>query len=73
MPTIVSTTKPTSWKPTRKWLAATLAALGSLALLAINSGFGEEFQKAVVGVIVIQGTAYLVPNDPGNPASGSGA
>lgn len=56
-----SDTNTTSWKPTRKWLAGTLAALGTLALLAIDSGFGPEFQKAAVGAIVIQGTAYLVP------------
>jgi hypothetical protein len=73
MATIVSTTKPTSWKPTRKWLAATLTAIGTLALLAIDSGFGADFQKAVVGVVVIQGAAYLVPNNPANPASGSEA
>ena len=64
MPNLVSNSQPVSYKPTRKWLAAVLSGVGALAVLAIVKGFDQEFQLGVVGLIVTQGPAYLVPNSP---------
>lgn len=46
-------------RPTRKWAAAVTASLGSLAVLGIQTGTGEAFQIAAVGVVVVAVTTYL--------------
>lgn len=53
-----------SWAPSRKWLARTIIALGTVATMYFTSGtWDAEESIALVGVIVGASTAYLLPND----------
>lgn len=52
-----------SWAPTRKWIAATITALGAVTVLWLQAGsMTVEVRIALVGVIVQAMVAYLVPN-----------
>jgi hypothetical protein len=57
--------------PTRKWFAATVVALGTIATAVIQAGgFDTTTEIALVGLVVQRVVAYLVPNDsegPGDP------
>lgn len=57
---------------TRTWIASVVAQLGALAVLGIQTGTGEAFQIAAVGVIVTALTSYLVPDAPAPPVGGVG-
>lgn len=55
----------TSGKPSRTWAAAVVTQLGALAVLGIQTGTGEGFQVAAVGVVVSALVTYLTPNAEG--------
>jgi hypothetical protein len=48
--------------PTRKWLAATIVAAGTVATAIAQSGFSETTTVAIIGLVVQRAVAYLVPN-----------
>jgi len=51
--------------PTRKWLAALIAGLGTIAVMALTTdGFDKEEWIAVVGLLVERSVSYLTPNTP---------
>jgi hypothetical protein len=53
-----------SWQPTRKWIAATITALGAIAVLWIQAGsFSMAVGIALVGAIVQALVTYVLPND----------
>jgi hypothetical protein len=53
-----------SWQPTRKWIAATVTALGAIAVLWIQAGsFSMAVGIALVGAIVQALVTYLLPNE----------
>ena len=53
-----------SWRPTNKWLAALVTALGALVVNWIQAGrFTTEIQIALVGLITQCIVSYLTPND----------
>jgi hypothetical protein len=53
-----------SWLPTRKWWAATITALGAIAVLWIQAGaLTTSVAIALVGAIVQAGVTYALPND----------
>lgn len=52
----------TSGTPSRTWAAAVVTQLGALAVLGIQTGTGEEFQIAAVGLLVSALVSYLTPN-----------
>lgn len=54
-----------SWKPTRKWIAATITAAVGLAL-ALLTGDPEvtDPEKVLIGTFIVQAvTSWLVPNE----------
>lgn len=57
--------------PTRKWFANVITALAGLATAYFaTSGWDTEESIALVGILTGAAVAWLVPNDPANPASG---
>lgn len=51
-------------KPTRKWIAAQVVALGAIAIAAATTGtWDTEETVALIGWAVQAATSYLVPND----------
>ncbi len=62
----------TSGAPSRTWAAAVVTQIGALAVLGIQSGTGEAFQIAAVGVVVSAVVTYLTPEAGGLPVGGVG-
>lgn len=57
--------------PTRKWFAnVVIAAGGLLTAWAATGTWDQEETIALIGVASGAIVAWLVPNDPSNPASG---
>lgn len=56
--------EPTSWVPTRKWMAATsVAAAGILTLMASHGWhFDEHTTIALITVVSERAVAYFLPN-----------
>jgi hypothetical protein len=53
-----------SWLPTRKWWAATITALGAIAVLWIQEGaLSMAVGIALVGAVVQALITYVLPND----------
>jgi hypothetical protein len=55
-----------SWKPTRKWWAATLTGAGAVAVMLLTGDRGHVDDPeivALVGLIVQRGVAFFVPNE----------
>lgn len=50
-------------KPTRKWIAAQVVALGAVATSAIESGWDDTEWKLLIGIAVQAAVTYLLPND----------
>lgn len=69
-----------SWLPTRKWVAAEVAALGTLAVMLLTGNrdvLSDEETVAIIGFIVQAIGTYIVPNKDvdavgGVPVKGSG-
>ncbi len=57
---------PTSWRPTRKWLAATVTAgVGLVTLFAQHGWHFDEHTTIATATIVGQRIiSYLIPNEP---------
>lgn len=57
--------------PTRKWFANIIVALaGLLTAWATTGGWNQEETVVLIGILSAAVVAWLVPNDPANPASG---
>lgn len=68
--TETTTSRKTSWVPTRKWIAGVITALAALFVNWINTGeFTKEIAIQLVGVLATAIVAYLIPNDQRNAAS----
>jgi hypothetical protein len=52
-----------SWRPTRKWFAAQIVALGAVATSWIESGWDDTESKLLVAVFIQAAVTYLVSND----------
>ena len=59
----------TSWKPTRKWWAATVTgAIGlGVMLLTGDSEVTDPEIVAIGGYVAAQATAFFLPNQEGTP------
>ncbi len=62
-PTRTQPTQVKSWRPTRKWIAATITALAAVAVLWVQQGeFSKGVAVALIGAISQAMVTYLVPN-----------
>lgn len=51
--------------PSRKWIAAQVAAIGALLTMWATTGsWDQEETVALIGWFVQAATTYLIPNDP---------
>jgi hypothetical protein len=62
----MDTNEPTSWVPTRKWLAARVAAFTGLLILYATHGwhFDEHTTIATITLVGESLVSYLTPNEP---------
>lgn len=56
---------PVSWRPTRKWLAATTVAAGTVVTLYAQHGWhwDEHTSVPTVGLVVQRAVSYWLPNE----------
>ena len=55
---------PTSWTPTRKWMARTVVAVGGLATTVATTGsWDQEHTLFAITAVVAAVTSYLLPSD----------
>lgn len=54
-----------SWWPTRKWMAATVIAVGGILATLATTGwdFTPEMNGALITILTQRVVAYLLPND----------
>jgi hypothetical protein len=54
--------------PTRKWMAATVIALGTIGTAWAQAGdWNQTLTVAAIGLVVQRATAYLIPNSTEEP------
>lgn len=58
-----TTTVEKSWRPTRKWIAAQVVALGAVLTSWVESGWDDTESKLLVGIFVQAAVTYLVSNE----------
>jgi hypothetical protein len=59
----MATTTATSWRPSRKWIARTIVALGGLATSWATTGsWDQEETVMAITVAVAAAVSYLLPN-----------
>ncbi len=52
-----------TWRPTNKWWAARVVAIGALITLAVQTnGWNKEEWVALIALVTEATVAYLVPN-----------
>ena len=52
-----------SWMPTRKWVVATVFAIGAVATLWVTKGsFDRDVAVALIGAAVQAVATYIMPN-----------
>jgi hypothetical protein len=60
-PPEVGTPKAT-YVPSRKWIASQVTLLAGLAVTVVDSGWGADQWKALVGIASAAAISYLLPN-----------
>ncbi len=56
--------------PTRKWFATQVTTLTALVVMWVTTGaWDQEETISLIGIVSAACLAWLVPNDPANPAS----
>jgi hypothetical protein len=48
--------------PSRKWIASQVTLLAGLAVTVVDSGWGADQWKALIGIAAAAAVAYLIPN-----------
>lgn len=60
-----------SLKPTRKWWVTQITAVTALAVMYLTTGSWDvEESVSAVGIVSQAAIAWLVPNEPTEPATG---
>lgn len=62
----MATVNQPSARPTRKWFAARVTAIATLAVAIIQTGWNDPTQIVAVGLVAEALISYLVPNEATN-------
>lgn len=62
VPNAVGTSRFSRYKPTNKWLAASVTGASTIALSAVDNGWDKTETKMAILLVSAQLSAYLVPN-----------